>query len=180
MSSASSTTVNLIFPIKCDIKLTRVVLSTITFQYYPLDLNMESNPFVVSWWPRALADQTLFTVSIQTASLDQELRAQKGFPISEVLMADSVSLVRRKIDSPFFACQDETLNSVVALAAIEVSASITNGSSGAADTPDGQHGKGNIEASQMHIQGVLRMVAIRGGIHEVKRTNPLTARMVSW
>lgn len=83
---------------------------------------MASNPFVVSWWPRALADQTLFTVSIQTASLDQELRAQKGFPISEILMADSVSLVRRKIDSPFFACQDETLNSVVALAAIEVSA----------------------------------------------------------
>ncbi|KAJ9144634.1 hypothetical protein NKR23_g5976 [Pleurostoma richardsiae] len=54
---------------------------------------MESNPFVVSWWPRALADPALFHVSLQTASLDEELRAQKGFPISELLMSDSVSLL---------------------------------------------------------------------------------------
>ncbi len=55
---------------------------------------MESNPFVVSWWPLALEDPALFHVSLQTASLDEELRAQKGFPISELLMIDSVALVR--------------------------------------------------------------------------------------
>lgn len=79
-----------------------------------------SNPFIVSWWPLALADQALFHVSIQTASLDEERRAQRGFPISELLMADSVSLVRKKIGSSLLAIQDETLNSVVTLAAIEV------------------------------------------------------------
>ncbi|KFX92173.1 hypothetical protein V490_05534 [Pseudogymnoascus sp. VKM F-3557] len=136
-------------------------LSNIAFQYYPLDLNSESNPFIVSWWPRALADPALFHVSLQTASLDQELRSQKGFPISELLMADSVSLVRRKIEDSSLAFQDETVNSVVTLAAIE-------------------HGKGNVEASRMHIDGVKRIVSIRGGINEVKRTSPLTARMVSW
>jgi hypothetical protein len=32
----------------------------------------------------------------------------------------------------------------------------------------------------MHIEGVKRIVNIRGGITEVKRSSPLTARMVSW
>ena len=82
---------------------------------------MTSNPFVVSWWPLALADPALFHVSIQTASLDEERRAQRGFPVSELLMADSVSLIRKKIGSTSLAIRDETLNSVVTLAAIEVS-----------------------------------------------------------
>jgi hypothetical protein len=83
---------------------------------------MESNPFVVSWWPLALADPALFHVSLQTASLDEELRAQRGFPISELLMVDSVILLRRKIENSSLAYQDDTLNSVVTLAAIEVRA----------------------------------------------------------
>ncbi|CAI6091726.1 unnamed protein product [Clonostachys chloroleuca] len=136
-------------------------LSSIAFQYYPLDMNMGSNPFVVSWWPLALADPALFHVSLQTASLDKELRAQKGFPISDMLMMDSVSLVRKRIGDSSLAIQDETMNSVVTLAAIEF-------------------GKGNIDASTMHIAGVKRMVGIRGGINQVKTTSPLTARMVSW
>jgi hypothetical protein len=84
-------------------------------------MSMDTNPFVISWWPKALADPALFHVSLQTASLDEELRAQRGFPISETLMADSVSLLRRKIEKPSLAFQDETLNAVVTLAAIEVS-----------------------------------------------------------
>ncbi|ETS74551.1 hypothetical protein PFICI_13035 [Pestalotiopsis fici W106-1] len=136
-------------------------LAHISFQYYPLDLEMDSNPFVISWWPQALADGALFHVSLQTASLDVELRAGQGFPISELLMADSVALVRRKVESSVLAFQNETLNSVVTLAAIE-------------------YGKGNTEASKMHIDGVKRMVSARGGISEVKRASPLTARMISW
>ncbi|KAL9474214.1 hypothetical protein ACSS6W_008594 [Trichoderma asperelloides] len=136
-------------------------LSSIAFQYYPLDLNIESNPFIVSWWPLALADQALFHVSLQTASLYEELQAQKGFPISDLLMVDSIALVRRRIEDSSLAFQDETIDSVVTLAAIE-------------------HGKGNIEASKTHIDGVKRMVTFRGGINEVKRRSPLTARMVSW
>ncbi|KAH0499719.1 hypothetical protein TgHK011_006894 [Trichoderma gracile] len=136
-------------------------LSSIAFQYYPLDLNMDSNPFIVSWWPLALADRALFHVSLQTASLYEELQAQNGFPISDVLMVDSIALVRRRIEDPSLAFQDETMDSVVTLAAIE-------------------HGKGNIEASRMHIDGAKRMVNIRGGIDELKQRSPLTARMVSW
>ncbi|KAF5680077.1 hypothetical protein FHETE_621 [Fusarium heterosporum] len=142
-------------------RLIQHFLSNISFQYYPLDLNMSSNPFIVSWWPLALADQALFHVSIQTASLDEERRAQRGFPISELLMVDSVSLVRKKIGSSLLAVQDETLNSVVTLAAIE-------------------HGKGNIDASRAHIDGAKRIVDIRGGIDQVKQVSPLTARMIAW
>ena len=76
---------------------------------------------MVSWWPLALADPALFHVSLQTASLDIDLRDGKGFMNSEVLMMDSVSLVRQRIDNPALACQDETLDSVVTLAAIDVS-----------------------------------------------------------
>ncbi|KAK7953442.1 hypothetical protein PG988_014136 [Apiospora saccharicola] len=136
-------------------------LSKIAFQYYPLDLNADSNPFIVSWWPVALEDPALFHVSLQTASLDDELAAQKGFPISEMLMADSLSLVRQKIENPTSAIEDATMDSVVTLAAIE-------------------HGKGNLQISNLHITGIIRMVKMRGGISELKLASPLTARMVAW
>ncbi len=98
-----------------------IVLSKIAFQYYPLDLNAASNPFINSWWPVALADPALFNVSLQTASLDTELLAQKGFHQSEILMRDAVTLIRHKIDEPALAFQDATMDAVVTLAAIEVS-----------------------------------------------------------
>ncbi|KAL4744113.1 hypothetical protein BDV11DRAFT_210787 [Aspergillus similis] len=136
-------------------------LHKIAFQYYPLDLNPTSNPFLVSWWPLALGDPALFHVSLQTACLDEELLAQRGFHASEILMTDSVALLRRKILDPSLAVQDGTMNSVITLAAIEF-------------------GKGNITTSKMHIYGVKRLISLRGGINSVRQTSPLTARMVSW
>lgn len=136
-------------------------LTKIAFQYYPLDLNPASNPFVTSWWPLALTDPALFHVTLQTASLDDELRANKGFPHSEILMKDSVSLLRDKIQYQSLAFQDATMNAVVTLAAIE-------------------HGKGNLHVSRMHVDGVKGMIAARGGLSRVKQSNPLTARMVAW
>lgn len=97
-----------------------LVLNRISFHYYPLDVTPTSNPFLLSWWPLALGDPALFHVSLQTAALDAELMAQKGFHTSEILMADSVSLLRRKVQDPILAIQDATMNSVVTLAAIEV------------------------------------------------------------
>ncbi|KAI6779382.1 uncharacterized protein J7T54_005196 [Emericellopsis cladophorae] len=136
-------------------------LHKIAFQYYPLDLDSASNPFLVSWWPLALGDPALFHVSLQTACLDEELLAQKGFHTSEMLMADSVALLRHKVDNAALAVQDGTMNSVITLAAIEF-------------------GKGNLAASQVHIGGVKRLVALRKGMYAVSQTSPLTARMVSW
>lgn len=103
-----------------DGRLTNSVLHKIAFQYYPLDLNATSNPFLVSWWPLALGDPALFHVSLQTACLDEEMLAQKGFQASEILMADSVALLRRKVEDTSLAVQDGTMNSVITLAAIEV------------------------------------------------------------
>ncbi|KNG45392.1 c6 zinc finger domain-containing protein [Stemphylium lycopersici] len=136
-------------------------LSSIAFQYYPLDLGKSSNPFVVSWWPLALQDPALFHVSLQTASLDLDLKAKNGFQNSEILMQDSISLVRQRVEDQFLSCSDETMDSVVTLAAIEF-------------------GKGNFSVGSMHIEGVIKMVLMRGGIHTLKLTSPLTARMVSW
>lgn len=76
-------------------------------------------------------------------------------------MADSVALVRQKITDPASALQDETIDSVVTLAAIE-------------------YGKGNMDVSAMHVDGLKRLVQLRGGIDQVKRISPLTARMVAW
>ena len=47
--------------------------------------------------------------------------AQKGFQASEMLMVDSVSLLRRKIQDVSLAVHDGTMNSVITLATIEVS-----------------------------------------------------------
>ncbi|KAF3007699.1 hypothetical protein E8E13_009441 [Curvularia kusanoi] len=76
-------------------------------------------------------------------------------------MADSVSLVRRKIADPIEAMHDETLDSIITLAAIE-------------------YGKGNSNVSALHIDGVKRLVQLRGGINKVKSQSPLTARMIAW
>lgn len=100
--------------------LTHPVLTKIAFQYYPLDMDAVSNPFLASWWPLALGDPALFHVSLQTACLDEELLARKGFQTSEILMADSVALLRRKVQDQRLAVQDGTMNSVITLAAIEV------------------------------------------------------------
>ena len=59
-------------------------------------------------------------MTLQTASLDDELHARKGFAQSELLMKDSVSLLRHKIQDQSLAFQDATMNAVVTLAAIEV------------------------------------------------------------
>ncbi|KAK4165319.1 hypothetical protein QBC43DRAFT_31964 [Cladorrhinum sp. PSN259] len=142
-------------------RLIHSFLNKIAFQYYPLDLNATSNPFLISWWPLALGDPVLFHVSLQTACLDDELLAQKGFQTSEILMADSVALLRRKVENPLLAIQDGTLNSVITLATIE-------------------YGKGNFEVSKMHVDGVKKLVDMRGGINSVRQTSPLTGRMVSW
>ena len=96
------------------------VLNKIAFQYYPLDMNTASNPFLISWWPLALRDPALFHVTLQTACLDEELLAQKGFPTSELLMADCVALLRRRVEDASLAVQDGTMNSVITLATIEV------------------------------------------------------------
>ncbi|KAK0735644.1 hypothetical protein B0T21DRAFT_368242 [Apiosordaria backusii] len=142
-------------------RLIHSFLHKIAFQYYPLDLSATSNPFLVSWWPLALGDPALFHVSLQTACLDEELLAQKGFQASTVLMADSVALLRRKVEDSTLAVQDGTMNSVITLTAIEF-------------------GKGNTRVSDMHVAGVKRLVNLRGGISAVRQTSPLTARMVSW
>ncbi|KAH9899010.1 hypothetical protein F4778DRAFT_181660 [Xylariomycetidae sp. FL2044] len=142
-------------------RLMHSFLHKIAFQYYPLDLSPSSNPFLISWWPLALGDPALFHVSLQTASLDEERAANKGFRISEILMADSVALLRRKVGDFSLALQDVTMNSVITLATIEF-------------------GKGNIQVSDMHVEGVKKLVHARGGINAVRQTNPLTARMVSW
>ncbi|KAK4172379.1 hypothetical protein QBC36DRAFT_338018 [Triangularia setosa] len=142
-------------------RLIHSFLHKIAFQYYPLDLSATSNPFLVSWWPLALGDPALFHVSLQTACLDEELLAQKGFQASTVLMADSVALLRQKVGDSTLAVQDGTMNSVITLAAIEF-------------------GKGNTRVSEMHVAGVKRLVSLRGGISAVRQTSPLTARMVSW
>ncbi|KAK2054787.1 hypothetical protein LY76DRAFT_619015 [Colletotrichum caudatum] len=136
-------------------------LHKIAFEYYPLDMSATSNPFLVSWWPLALGDPALFHVSLQTACLDEELLARKGFRSSEVLMADSVALLRRKVEDASLAIQDGTMDSVITLAAIEF-------------------GKGNTRVSTMHVAGVKKLVDMRGGINAVRQTSPLTARMVSW
>lgn len=96
-------------------------------------------------------------------------------------MADSVALLRRKIQDTSLAVQDGTLNSVITLAAIEVRClphrlpNLSLMSFGFQ-----KFGKGNITVAGTHVNGVKRMVNMRGGINAVRQTSPLTARMVSW
>lgn len=139
-----------------------------------------SNPFLVSWWPLALGDPALFHVSLQTACLDEELLAQKGFQTSEALMADSLALLRRKVQDTCLAVQDGTINSVITLASIEVRTPFHNKYVSFVRANFFQFGKGNTQVSETHVDGVKALVNVRGGINAIRQTSPLTARMVSW
>lgn len=132
--------------------------------------------------PLALGDPALFHVSLQTACLDEELLARKGFMLSELLMADSVALVRRKVEDTALAIQDGTMNSVITLAAIEVRLEpvIFLVRKRTLAQTNFKFGKGNVDIGEMHVDGVKKLVDIRGGINAVRQTSPLTARMVSW
>ena len=43
-----------------------------------------------------------------------------------------------------------------------------------------KYGKGDIRLARMHVEGVKKLVNLRGGINAVRQTSPLTARMISW
>jgi hypothetical protein len=63
---------------------------------------------------------TLIHCLSSVCSLDDELQAGKGFPRSEILMRDSLTLVRHKIQDSSLAFQDATMVAVIALAILEV------------------------------------------------------------
>ena len=94
-------------------------------------------------------------------------------------MADSVALLRRKVEDTSLAVQDGTMNSVITLATIEVSLFVAPLFRLPLTLPF-KFGKGNTAIAAMHVDGVKRLVELRGGINAVRQTSPLTARMVSW
>lgn len=99
-------------------------------------------------------------------------------------MAESVALLRRKIEDPSLAVQDGTMNSIITLAAIEVSFKIPTmlkfDRESVLTFHLTQFGKGHFATAKLHVDGVKRLVDMRGGIDSVRQTSPLTARMVSW
>lgn len=84
-------------------------------------------------------------MSLQTAALDDELHAQKGFVYSEILMRDSVSLLRMKVQDPSQAFQDATMNAVVTLAAIEVCTILSFSMGSKADYSEARKGQSSHE-----------------------------------
>ena len=43
-----------------------------------------------------------------------------------------------------------------------------------------QHEKGNVRMLHMHIDGLKRMISIRGGLNAIRETNPMVANAIFW
>lgn len=89
-------------------------------------------------------------------------------------------LVNERLDDKEAALTDGTMGTVASLSSYEVKASASiNDSIDETMLTSPQATNGSISAVQTHLQGLKKMVTLRGGIHE-SGMNAYTARLVLW
>ncbi|KAI9658306.1 MAG: hypothetical protein M1821_002439 [Bathelium mastoideum] len=127
------------------------------FPYYPAP---GKNPQTEYYAPLVWTDPVLFNVTLQLSAFHLEKLHGRGYEHSSRLQAESIRLLRERVeDHPETCAHDQTISAVAGLAAIE-------------------HEKGNMRMVQMHIDGLKRMVIVRGGLGAIRMSNAMVANIV--
>ncbi|KUJ17977.1 uncharacterized protein LY89DRAFT_717616 [Mollisia scopiformis] len=94
--------------------------------------------------------------------LEPHVRQQHGLSFA-FLCAESIRLLRDRVENEGgdIGVRDETISAVATLAGIE-------------------HERGNTKMLRMHLEGLKRMVNIRGGLNAIRENNPMVANSVFW
>ncbi|TKA74133.1 hypothetical protein B0A55_06832 [Friedmanniomyces simplex] len=133
-------------------------LTTLAYRSFPF---YASRPLIEIWWPFVRADDVLFHVVLLLSGLDREhLQQQHDSVHSRHLLDQCLSLLNARILTPE-GMNDGTLVAIASLAAME-------------------HDRGNMRALDMHLEGLKRVVELRGGLDAIRATNSMAANVVFW
>ncbi|KAH8660403.1 hypothetical protein BX600DRAFT_467661 [Xylariales sp. PMI_506] len=117
-----------------------------------------------AWFDYALKDLAFFYIALAQSAADAGLTLKRGDSLEAIAYQNNgIRLLQKRIEHPAACCDDSTIATVAALASYEA----TNGS---------------LEAARSHLNGLERLVQMRGGLHA--RSNGLlgtkVARLARW
>ncbi|KAE8449810.1 hypothetical protein EG329_007286 [Mollisiaceae sp. DMI_Dod_QoI] len=156
-------------------------LKTAIYTSFPWQPPSPTNPTTTFYLPLIFSDVVLFHATLQLSAWRLESRQQqaqqpaqnqrpgaKQGGIFAQLAAECIRLLRERVENEDAAgggmgtgTSDQTISAVATLAAIE-------------------HERGNMRMLRMHLEGLKRMVGIRGGLNAIRETNAMVANSVFW
>ncbi|KAK5119777.1 hypothetical protein LTR85_007353 [Meristemomyces frigidus] len=134
-------------------------LSSFAFRSFPF---YASRSLVELWWPFVRGDEVLFHVILLLSGLDREhLQAQDDSIHSRQMLDQCLTLLNARVRDPVASVNDHTLVAIASLVAME-------------------HDRGNMRALDMHLEGLKRVVELRGGLDVIRVSNAMAANVVFW
>ena len=104
----------------------------------------------------------LFHVVLLLSGLDREnLQSQHNTIYTRQLLDQCLGLLNNRVQDPVAGINDHTLVSIATLAAME-------------------HDRGNMKALDMHLEGLRKVIQLRGGLDTIRNTNSMAANLVFW
>lgn len=103
----------------------------------------------------------MFHATLQLSALDLEILKGEddGTRPMLLLKKECIRLLRERVGDPVLSVSDHTIGSVLALSIVEFE-------------------RGDFRGVRMHIEGLKRMVKIRGGLGAIRSTNPMLANLI--
>ncbi|KAG4431697.1 hypothetical protein IFR05_012821 [Cadophora sp. M221] len=128
---------------------------------FPMALGYQEKPFLQTWWSMASESPAMFNATLQLSAFDLEVtQGDKGTQRSKLLLnKECISLLRKRVEDPILGVSDETIGSVLVLTIVEFE-------------------RGNLRMVKMHVEGLKRMVNIRGGLDAIRATNPVLTNLI--
>ncbi|KAI9054752.1 hypothetical protein LZ554_001901 [Drepanopeziza brunnea f. sp. 'monogermtubi'] len=102
-------------------------------------------------------------------------RAKSDAFHSSVYSRDVIRLLQERIDDPIKAISDASIGAVATLASIDVIAYLNIRKLLLTVL---QFGKKNVVMMKMHLNGLERMVSLRGGILKIRNSSPIVASVI--
>jgi hypothetical protein len=134
-------------------------LTNFAFRSFPF---YASRPLIELWWPFVREDEVLFHVVLLLSGLDRNsLNDQFDTVHTRQLLDQCLGLLSTRVQDPVASISDHTLVAIASLAAME-------------------HDRGNMRALDAHLEGLKRVVEIRGGLDLIRKTNAMAANVVFW
>lgn len=103
----------------------------------------------------------MFHATLLLSALDLEILKGEddGTRPMLLLRKECIRLLRERVGDPVLSVSDHTIGSVLALSIVEFE-------------------RGDLRGVRMHIEGLKRMVKIRGGLGAIRSTNPMLANLI--